>query len=144
LYWLTSSVFRDIILCSPLKVKCCNRGTCRLHFQGRGISQARKSAKQVGATTVSTSSPTWCSCMEVNRIAAFYHSRSHRSGRPGTFVPYLTFLRCRDHSACCLFRPHFLPCVFFDPENGGYMFLQNFGSLSTDYTVLYPRKQNCS
>jgi hypothetical protein len=39
----------------------------------------------------------------------------------------------------------FVVCLFdllFDPENGGDMFLRNFGWLSTDYTALYPRRQN--
>jgi hypothetical protein len=29
--------------------------------------------------------------------------------------------------------------VFFDPEDGGEMFLWNVGWLSTDYSALYPR-----
>jgi hypothetical protein len=29
--------------------------------------------------------------------------------------------------------------IFFDPEDGGDMFLRNIGWHSTDYTVLYPR-----
>jgi hypothetical protein len=29
---------------------------------------------------------------------------------------------------------------FFDPENGGDMFLRNVGRLSTDYTASYPKK----
>jgi hypothetical protein len=29
--------------------------------------------------------------------------------------------------------------LFFDPEDGGDMFLQNVGCLSTDYATLYPR-----
>jgi hypothetical protein len=34
--------------------------------------------------------------------------------------------------------------LLFNPENEGNMFLQNFGSLSADYTALYPRKYNSS
>jgi hypothetical protein len=30
--------------------------------------------------------------------------------------------------------------LFFDPEDGSGMFLQNVGELSTDYMALYPRK----
>jgi hypothetical protein len=33
---------------------------------------------------------------------------------------------------------------FFDPENGGNMFLQNVGRLLMDYMALYPRKYNSS
>jgi hypothetical protein len=29
---------------------------------------------------------------------------------------------------------------FFDPEDGGDMFLRNVGSNSTDYTASYPRR----
>jgi hypothetical protein len=36
-----SSLFWDITQCSPLKVNRRFGGTCRLHFQGRRISQAR-------------------------------------------------------------------------------------------------------
>jgi hypothetical protein len=30
--------------------------------------------------------------------------------------------------------------LFSDPEDGGDIYLQNFGSLSTDFTALYPRR----
>jgi hypothetical protein len=30
----------------------------------------------------------------------------------------------------------------FDPEGGGDMLLRNVGGLSTDYTALYPRREN--
>jgi hypothetical protein len=32
--------------------------------------------------------------------------------------------------------------LFFEPEYGGDMFLQNVGRLSTNYTALYPRRHN--
>jgi hypothetical protein len=34
------------------------------------------------------------------------------------------------------FHADFLLGVFFDPEDGGHMFLRNIGSLSTDYTEI--------
>jgi hypothetical protein len=34
--------------------------------------------------------------------------------------------------------------LFFDPEDGGDMFFLNVSWLSTDYTALYPRRQNSS
>jgi hypothetical protein len=42
------------------------------------------------------------------------------------------------------FHVGFLLCLFFDPEYGGDIFLRNLGWLSTDYTALYPRRQNPS
>jgi hypothetical protein len=39
---MKSSVFWDIMLCSPLKVNKYFEGKCCLHFQGKIISQARK------------------------------------------------------------------------------------------------------
>jgi hypothetical protein len=41
------------------------------------------------------------------------------------------------------FRSGFLLDLFFDPEDGGDMFLRNVGWLSTDYMALYTRRQ-CS
>jgi hypothetical protein len=41
--------------------------------------------------------------------------------------------------ATCL-HTCFLLGLYFDPEDGGDMFLRNVGSLSTDYTALYPRR----
>jgi hypothetical protein len=38
------------------------------------------------------------------------------------------------------FLADFLLAVFFDPENGGDMFLRNIGWLSTDYTASYARR----
>jgi hypothetical protein len=34
--------------------------------------------------------------------------------------------------------------LFFDPEDGGNMFLRKVDWLSTDYTALYPRRRNSS
>jgi hypothetical protein len=34
--------------------------------------------------------------------------------------------------------------LFFYPENGGDMFLRNVIYLSTNYTALYPRRENSS
>jgi hypothetical protein len=47
-------------------------------------------------------------------------------------------------SVCHLIHAGFLLGLFFDPEDGGDMFLLNIGSLSIDYTALYPRRQNSS
>jgi hypothetical protein len=42
------------------------------------------------------------------------------------------------------FHAHFLLCLFFNPADGSNMFLQNVSCLSTDYTMLYPRRQSPS
>jgi hypothetical protein len=42
------------------------------------------------------------------------------------------------------FHAGFLLGLFFDPDSGGDMFLWNISWLSTDYTVLYPRRQYSS
>jgi hypothetical protein len=34
--------------------------------------------------------------------------------------------------------------LFFDPEDGGNIFIQNASCLSTNYTALYPRRENFS
>jgi hypothetical protein len=73
-------IFWDITPCSPLKVNRRFGGTCRLHLQGRIISQAR-------------------------------NQQESRSAR-------------------------YLLRLFFDPEDGGDMFLRNVGWRSTDYTAL--------
>jgi hypothetical protein len=38
----------------------------------------------------------------------------------------------------------FLLGLFFDPEDGGDMFLRNVGRLSKNYTALYPKRRNPS
>jgi hypothetical protein len=45
---------------------------------------------------------------------------------------------------CYLLHIGLLLGLFFDPENRGDMFFRNFSWLSTDYTALYPRRQNAS
>jgi hypothetical protein len=44
-------------------------------------------------------------------------------------------------AVCYLLHAGFLLGLYFDPENGGNMFLRNVGCLSTDCTALYPRRQ---
>jgi hypothetical protein len=53
-------------------------------------------------------------------------------------------VRWKQSPACYLLHAGFLLCLFFDTENGGDMFLRNVCWLSTDYTALYPRRQNSS
>jgi hypothetical protein len=48
--------------------------------------------------------------------------------------------RQADCSACYQLLFGFLIGFFFDREDGGDLFFRNVGSLSTDYTALYPRR----
>jgi hypothetical protein len=63
---MKSTIFWDIMLCSPLKVNQHFRGTYHLHLQGRRISQARnqhESRWQAGLsseTSVDFRWTTWC------------------------------------------------------------------------------------
>jgi hypothetical protein len=43
---------------------------------------------------------------------------------------------------CYLLQAGFLHGSFFDPEDGGDVFLRKVGRLSTEYTALYTRRQN--
>jgi hypothetical protein len=43
-----------------------------------------------------------------------------------------------------MFHVGFSLGLFFDPEDGGDMFLRNVTYLPTDYTALYPRRVNSS
>jgi hypothetical protein len=45
-------------------------------------------------------------------------------------------LKFQSLPACYLLHSAFLLGLFFDPEDGGNMFIQNVGSLSTDYSVI--------
>jgi hypothetical protein len=45
-------------------------------------------------------------------------------------------------TAC--FQADLLLVLFFDPDDGGDMFLRNVGRLLTYYTALYPRREYCS
>jgi hypothetical protein len=69
--------------------------------------------------------------------------RLHLQGRSSSLLLTLCFLykpvfRLAAYSAC-----HLLACCwtyFFDPEDGGDMFLRNVGWNSTGYMVSYPRR----
>jgi hypothetical protein len=52
---MKSSVFWDIVPCSPLKVNRRLGGTCRLHLQGRRINQPRTSVKEGGKQSLNFS-----------------------------------------------------------------------------------------
>jgi hypothetical protein len=44
------------------------------------------------------------------------------------------------YPACCPLHAGFLLSLLFSPEDGSDVILQNIGSLSVEYTALYPRK----
>jgi hypothetical protein len=71
-------------------------------------------------------------------IATFDVSRSYRSRRPNTFISCLPSQVQRPRSACYLIHAGFFLGLFFDPEDGGNIFLRNVCRLSTGYTALCP------
>jgi hypothetical protein len=50
----------------------------------------------------------------------------------------------KDIFACYLLHAGFLLGLFFDPEDGGRMFLQNIYQLSMHYKTFYPRRLGSS
>jgi hypothetical protein len=69
--------------------------------------------------------------------------RVHASERSATVTVPVRTSNPRDQLKYTLlatwFHIGFLLGLFFDPEDGGYLFLRNVGRLSADYTGLYPR-----
>jgi hypothetical protein len=56
-----------------------------------------------------------------------------QSWKPATIQHYADcYMNSVDYVLC-------LPGLFFDPEDGGGVFLRNVGWLSVDYTALYPK-----
>jgi hypothetical protein len=47
--------------------------------------------------------------------------------------------RAASEATCYLLHDGFLLGLFFDPEDGGHIFLRNIGRFSTDNTSFYPR-----
>jgi hypothetical protein len=55
------------------------------------------------------------------------------------YPSFFTFgCRLKEGSAYYLLHAGFLRGLFFDPDDGGDMFLRNVCSFSTDFTALYP------
>jgi hypothetical protein len=58
---------------------------------------------------------------------------------PNPGSPYILVFRLTRHSTCHLLARWFAG-LFFDPEDGGAMFLRNVGCYTTDYMASYPRR----
>jgi hypothetical protein len=58
---------------------------------------------------------------------------------PNLCSPYIPVFRLTEHSTCHLLARWFAG-LFFDPEDGGAMFLRTVGCYTTDYTASYPRR----
>jgi hypothetical protein len=63
---------------------------------------------------------------------------------PGYNAVYSVKVGSKQSRRPTCFHAGILLCLFFDPEDGGDMFLRNVGRLSTDYTALYPRRKYSS
>jgi hypothetical protein len=50
---------------------------------------------------------------------------------------------CFGNEGRACYLPHASFLLFFDPENGGDVFLRNVAWLSTDYMFLYPSENPC-
>jgi hypothetical protein len=109
---MKSSVYLAITSCSPLKINRCLIGKCRLHLQGRIISQKRKKS--------------------VSRTTGLPKERERQRELTFCFVfpscfPYKQKFRLAGYSTCYLIQAGFLLPLFFDTEDGGDMFLRNVG-----------------
>jgi hypothetical protein len=70
--------------------------------------------------------------------AAFAQSAQWLAASWSVNVLFLVSTRTINALLATFFHYGFLLCLFFDPEDGGDMFLRNAGLLSTDYTALCP------
>jgi hypothetical protein len=76
---------------------------------------------------------TLCSPLKVNRRFGGTY-RLHLQGRN------ISWARNQEALLATCFHVGFLLGLFFDPEDGGDVFLRNVSWLSTDYTALHPRR----
>jgi hypothetical protein len=68
--------------------------------------------------------------------------------KPTATLPYIALTGQFFHRICNVFPVRYVICYhigivfgfFFDPEDGGGIFLRNVSLLPTDYTALYPRR----
>jgi hypothetical protein len=74
----------------------------------------------------------------------FLLSQNQPMGTELQFLPnpgskHIPVFRLTGHSTCHLLARWFAG-LFFDPKDGGAMFLRNVGCYTTDYTASYPRR----
>jgi hypothetical protein len=74
----------------------------------------------------------------------FGRSRLHLQGRRINYAINQREADSKESFVCYLLHGGFLLGSFFDSEDGGDIFLRRFRCLFTDYTALYPRRQNSS
>jgi hypothetical protein len=107
---------------------------------GRGNRSTRR--KPTPAPLCPPQNPTW---------QTRSRTLDHSAGKPATnrliygaafFIPISSPLTTRRFTVE-VFDPASTR-VFLDPKYGGEIFFRNVGWLSTDYTALYPRRQNYS
>jgi hypothetical protein len=115
-----SIIFWDMTPCSPLSVNRRFGGTYRLHLQGR----RNKFMGVDGFIVIRTSQ--WEPSSSLLLTFCFLYKPGFPAGGLSCLPPACLLASCWTY--------------FFDPEDGGDMFLRNVGWHSTDYTTSYPRR----
>jgi hypothetical protein len=99
--------------------------------------------KGLAKTVPSSWGITLCSPLKVNRRFGGTY-RLHLQGRRISRARNQRKIRWQAALVAIYFHSGFLVGLFFDPEDGGDMFIRNGSWLSTDYKSLYPRREDCS
>jgi hypothetical protein len=111
---MKSSVYLDIPPCSPLKIKRRLIGKCRVHLQGRIISQKRNKSEVCSKQNNRLAER----AREAMGTGCSFCPTGGSTRTPSCFL-YKRKFRLADYSACYLIHAGFLLRLFFDTEDGG-------------------------
>jgi hypothetical protein len=164
-------IFWNITPCRPLKVNRRLAGTCRLHLQGRRISQASYLhidlrvclsldwEKGVTETKLKANFASFyvydlihfCENIVnipwlVKKTQQFYNKGRINILKSSIFwtITLYSPLKANQILQSTSFHVGFLLLLFSYPQDEGDMFLRNVGWILTGYMALYPRRQNSS